>query len=179
MTCPWFSSLLEELESRLPGLAWIFVSEKREGEGADTRKQREGWPLSPYPECAHPSAPRIVEEVRSIRFNQEQEEELLQRHLSKTQSLGSRSSIDLREMASQQDLISALAHREKVPFSSPTRSVLIPPPYPAQPSLLSEELVQVFQDPPLQTPSPSSQGQWANLIRFHLFFFKRSGNPSL
>nr|KAF6381401.1 cation channel sperm associated 4 [Pipistrellus kuhlii] len=60
----------------------------------------------------------IVEEVRSIRFNQEQEEELLQRHLSKTQSLGSRSSIDLREMVSQQDLISALAHREKVQEST-------------------------------------------------------------
>ncbi|XP_054577050.1 cation channel sperm-associated protein 4 [Eptesicus fuscus] len=60
----------------------------------------------------------IVEEVRSIRFNQEQEEELLHRHSSKTQSMESRSSMDLREMTSQQDLITALVHREKVQEST-------------------------------------------------------------
>ncbi|EPQ13275.1 Cation channel sperm-associated protein 4 [Myotis brandtii] len=74
----------------------------------------------------------IVEEVRSIRFNQEQEQELLHRPLS-VQSMESKSSMDLSEMTSQQDLITALVHREKVPFPSPTRSVLTPPPYPAPP----------------------------------------------
>lgn len=59
-----------------------------------------------------------MEEVRSIRFNLEQEEELLQRHLSKILSLENKSSIDLREMASQQDLITALVHREKVQEST-------------------------------------------------------------
>ncbi|XP_036203021.1 cation channel sperm-associated protein 4 [Myotis myotis] len=60
---------------------------------------------------------KIVEEVRSIRFNQEQEEELLQRHLS-VQSMESKSSMDLHEMTSQQDLITALVHREKVQEST-------------------------------------------------------------
>ncbi|XP_005875320.1 PREDICTED: cation channel sperm-associated protein 4, partial [Myotis brandtii] len=55
----------------------------------------------------------IVEEVRSIRFNQEQEQELLHRPLS-VQSMESKSSMDLSEMTSQQDLITALVHREKV-----------------------------------------------------------------
>lgn len=49
MACPWFSSLMEELESRLPGLAWISISVKREGEGADTREQVGGLPLFPLP----------------------------------------------------------------------------------------------------------------------------------
>lgn len=78
----------------------------------------EDCPFPPYPEHVHPSAPRIVEEVRSIRFNQEQEEELLHRHLSKAQLMESKSSLDLREMASQQDLITALVHREKVQEST-------------------------------------------------------------
>ncbi|XP_050011569.1 cation channel sperm-associated protein 4 [Alexandromys fortis] len=60
----------------------------------------------------------IVEEVRSIRYNQEQEQELLQKHPSKTLSLHSESSLDMREVATQQDLISALVSREKVYESS-------------------------------------------------------------
>lgn len=67
---------------------------------------------------AHAPPSGSVEEVRSIRFNLEQEEELLQRHLSKILSLENKSSIDLREMASQQDLITALVHREKVQEST-------------------------------------------------------------
>ncbi|KAG8506716.1 Cation channel sperm-associated protein 4 [Galemys pyrenaicus] len=56
----------------------------------------------------------IVDEVRSIRFNQEQEEEMLHRHYSLSLSLESGSSIDIREMTRQQDLITALLTREKV-----------------------------------------------------------------
>lgn len=74
-----------------------------------------------------------MEEVRSIRFNQEQEEELLQRHMSKTQSMESKSSLDLREMTSHQDLITALVHREKVQF--PLLPDLCSPHHPPQPSL--------------------------------------------
>lgn len=90
-----------------------------------------------------------MEEVRSIRFNQEQEEELLHRHMS-TQTMESKSSMDIREMASHQDLITALVQREKVPFPSPTQPVLTPPPHPAQLSLVSEELV-----PSLSIPRPT------------------------
>lgn len=102
-----------------------------------------------------------MEEVRSIRFNQEQEEELLQRHLS-VQSMESKSSMDLHEMTSQQDLITALVHREKVPFPSPIRSVLTPPLYPAQPSLVSEELVQVclFLGPRPRHLAPAVTANW-------------------
>ncbi|XP_055254584.1 cation channel sperm-associated protein 4 [Moschus berezovskii] len=60
----------------------------------------------------------IVDEVRSIRFNQEQEEELMQRHLSWNISLESRSSVDIREMTREQDLITALVNRKKVQESS-------------------------------------------------------------
>ncbi|XP_059111136.1 cation channel sperm-associated protein 4 [Peromyscus eremicus] len=60
----------------------------------------------------------IVEEVRSILYNQEQEKELLHRHASKALSLESGSSLDMREVATQQDLISALVNREKVHDSS-------------------------------------------------------------
>uniref|UniRef100_A0A8C9CRE5 Cation channel, sperm associated 4 n=1 Tax=Peromyscus maniculatus bairdii TaxID=230844 RepID=A0A8C9CRE5_PERMB len=60
----------------------------------------------------------IVEEVRSILYNQEQEKELLHRHASKALSLQSGSSLDMREVATQQDLISALVSREKVHDSS-------------------------------------------------------------
>ncbi|XP_006159497.1 cation channel sperm-associated protein 4 [Tupaia chinensis] len=56
----------------------------------------------------------IVQEVRSIRFNQEQEEELLHRHLSLSLSFESGSSKDIREMAHEQDLLTALVNREKV-----------------------------------------------------------------
>lgn len=56
----------------------------------------------------------IVEEVRSIRYNQEQEKELLHKHTSKSLSFQSESSLDMREVATQQDLISALVSREKV-----------------------------------------------------------------
>uniref|UniRef100_A0A8C6W645 Cation channel, sperm associated 4 n=1 Tax=Nannospalax galili TaxID=1026970 RepID=A0A8C6W645_NANGA len=54
----------------------------------------------------------IVEEVHSIRYNQEQEEEMLHRHTSKSLCYQSESS--MREVATQQDLISALISREKV-----------------------------------------------------------------
>ncbi|KAM5322252.1 cation channel sperm-associated protein 4 [Glossophaga mutica] len=60
----------------------------------------------------------IVEEVRSIRFNQEQEEALLQRHVSKSLLMESKSSMDIREMTSQQDLLTALINREKVQESN-------------------------------------------------------------
>ncbi|KAM7100017.1 cation channel sperm-associated protein 4 [Molossus nigricans] len=65
----------------------------------------------------------IVEEVHSIRFNQEQEMELLHRHLSKTELMESHSTMDIRELTSQQDLITALINREKVQESYTT----IPP----------------------------------------------------
>lgn len=63
---------------------------------------------------------RIVEEVRSIRYNQEQEKELLHKHTSKSLSFQSESSLDMREVATQQDLISALVGREKerIPFAT-------------------------------------------------------------
>ncbi|EGW10193.1 Cation channel sperm-associated protein 4 [Cricetulus griseus] len=61
---------------------------------------------------------KIVEEVRSIRYNQEQEKELLLRHASKSLSSQTDSSLDIREVATQQDLISALVSREKVHDSS-------------------------------------------------------------
>ncbi|CAH7436621.1 Catsper4 [Phodopus roborovskii] len=60
----------------------------------------------------------ILEEVRSIRYNQEQEKELMHRHTSKSLSSQSDSSLDMREVATQQDLISALVSREKVHDSS-------------------------------------------------------------
>ncbi|XP_036991695.2 LOW QUALITY PROTEIN: cation channel sperm-associated protein 4 [Artibeus jamaicensis] len=60
----------------------------------------------------------IVEEVRSIRFNQEQEEALLHRHMSKSLLMESKSSTDIRDIASQQDLLTALVNREKVQESN-------------------------------------------------------------
>uniref|UniRef100_A0A8C5XHH8 Cation channel sperm associated 4 n=1 Tax=Microcebus murinus TaxID=30608 RepID=A0A8C5XHH8_MICMU len=56
----------------------------------------------------------IVKEVRSIRFNKEKEVELLQRRLSMNMVMESRSSIDIREVTRQQDLLTALITREKV-----------------------------------------------------------------
>ncbi|XP_016043382.1 cation channel sperm-associated protein 4 [Erinaceus europaeus] len=55
----------------------------------------------------------IVEEVRSIRFNKEQEEELLHRSFSQKLPVESRSSIDLRDAALEQDLLTALMQKEK------------------------------------------------------------------
>lgn len=63
--------------------------------------------------------PRIVEEVRSIRFNQEQEKVVLNRHVSKSLSILSQSTTEMREVATHQDLISALISREKVRVPSP------------------------------------------------------------
>uniref|UniRef100_A0A8C0ZVY7 Ion transport domain-containing protein n=1 Tax=Castor canadensis TaxID=51338 RepID=A0A8C0ZVY7_CASCN len=57
----------------------------------------------------------IVEEVRSILYNQEQEQELLRKHLSKSLSSRSTSSLDTHGIATQQDLLSA----EPVLSSSP------------------------------------------------------------
>ncbi|XP_008562291.1 PREDICTED: cation channel sperm-associated protein 4-like [Galeopterus variegatus] len=56
----------------------------------------------------------IVEEVRSIRFNQEQEKELMQKRVSVSLSLENGSSMDIREMTNQQDLLTALVNMEKV-----------------------------------------------------------------
>lgn len=81
-------------------------------------------PMLPQPlESTHPSAPRIVEEVRSIRFNQEQEEELMHKHLSLNASVESGSSLDIRDMTCQQDLITALINREKVHAASPSHPI--------------------------------------------------------
>ncbi|XP_054395731.1 cation channel sperm-associated protein 4 isoform X2 [Pongo abelii] len=60
----------------------------------------------------------IVEEVRAIRFNQEQESEVLNRHSSTSGSLETTSSKDIRQMSQQQDLLSALSNMEKVHDSS-------------------------------------------------------------
>ncbi|XP_040085564.1 cation channel sperm-associated protein 4 isoform X3 [Oryx dammah] len=77
----------------------------------------------------------IVDEVRSIRFNQEQEEELMQRHLSWNMSLESRSSVDIREMTREQDLITALVNRKKVQLLSfPLLPNQCPPHHLTQPS---------------------------------------------
>ncbi|KAL0605062.1 Cation channel sperm-associated protein 4 [Plecturocebus cupreus] len=59
----------------------------------------------------------IVEEVRAIRFNQEQEAEALQRRKI-SGSLETVSSKDLRQKSHQQDLLSALIDMEKVHDSS-------------------------------------------------------------
>ncbi|XP_062962439.1 cation channel sperm-associated protein 4 [Cynocephalus volans] len=56
----------------------------------------------------------VVEEVRSIRFNQEQEKELMQKRVSVSLSLENGSSLDIREMTNQQDLFTALVNMEKV-----------------------------------------------------------------
>lgn len=117
---------MEELESRPPGsshltrvhsLAWVSIRLK--GEDAGSGHQGRGGRTAPsflILELTHSSAPRVVEEVRSIRFNQEQEEELMHRHLSMSLSMENRSSMDIREVACQQDLITALVNKEKVHF---------------------------------------------------------------
>lgn len=100
----------------------------------DTREEvRRAAAFFPTLECTHSFTPRIVEEVRSIRFNQEQEEEILHKQMSMSLSTESRSSLDLREMACQQDLITALISMDKVQLPSPIQSMLTPPPRPVQP----------------------------------------------
>lgn len=83
-------------------------------------QERDGRAAPPTPSLGthSPSTFRIVDEVRSIRFNQEQEEELMQRHLSWNMSLESRSSVDIREMTREQDLITALVNRKRVQLLS-------------------------------------------------------------
>uniref|UniRef100_A0A2K6BSF5 Cation channel sperm associated 4 n=2 Tax=Macaca TaxID=9539 RepID=A0A2K6BSF5_MACNE len=66
----------------------------------------------------------IVEEVRAIRFNQEQEAEVMQRQSSTSGSLETTSSKDVRQMSQHRDLLSALVNMEKVCLPSPTQSVL-------------------------------------------------------
>lgn len=61
-----------------------------------------------------------MEEVRSIRFNQEQEKVVLNRHPSKSLSFLSESTTEMREVATHQDLISVLISREKVCVPFPT-----------------------------------------------------------
>lgn len=103
-------------------MAWVSLRDaseavREEGKGrVHTRGEMEG--LGQGAQCLF--CPRIVEEVRSILYNQEQEKELLHRHASKALSLQSGSSLDMREVATQQDLISALVSREKVRIPFPT-----------------------------------------------------------
>lgn len=58
-------------------------------------------------------------EVRSILFNQEQENAIMHKHTSKSTFL-SESSPDMHEVANKQDLITALVSREKVCVPLPT-----------------------------------------------------------
>ena len=74
-----------------------------------------------------------MEEVRSIRFNQEQEEELMHKPLSLTLSVVSGSSLDIRDMTCQQDLITALINREKVHAASLSYPIRARPPCPRTP----------------------------------------------
>lgn len=91
-------------------------------------------PLAQPSESTHPSARRIVEEVRSIRFNQEQEEELLNKYLSLNLSVVSGSSLDIRDMTYQQDLITALINREKVRAASLSYPASASPPRTPRPA---------------------------------------------
>lgn len=75
-----------------------------------------------------------MEEVRSIRFNQEQEEELLNKHLSLNLSVVSGSSLDIRDMTYQQDLITALINREKVRAASLSYPASASPPRTPRPA---------------------------------------------
>lgn len=83
-----------------------------------TREEMER--LQYHQQTRHLFFPRIVEEVRSIRFNQEQEDVIMHKHASKSLTFLGDSSPDIRDMATKQDLITALASREKVrvPFPS-------------------------------------------------------------
>jgi hypothetical protein len=128
------------------------VREGRLNEGCSPHQGRDGrgvfLPQTPCPLC-----PRIVEEVRSILYNQEQEQELLRKHLSKSLSSRSTSSLDTHGIATQQDLLSALINREKVWFSSPTQSVLTLLRSPAQ---LQAHLSRFLSFP-----------KWVNTLKFH------------
>ncbi|XP_028615799.1 cation channel sperm-associated protein 4 isoform X1 [Grammomys surdaster] len=64
----------------------------------------------------------IVEEVRSILFNQEQENAIMRKHTSKSTTFLSESAPDMHEVANQQDLITALVSREKV-YESTTNMI--------------------------------------------------------
>lgn len=83
-----------------------------------TREEMER--LQYHQQTRHLFSPRIVEEVRSIRFNQEQEDMIMHKHTSKSLTLLSESSPEIRDKVNKQDLIAALASREKVrvPFPS-------------------------------------------------------------
>ncbi|XP_031232783.1 cation channel sperm-associated protein 4 [Mastomys coucha] len=65
---------------------------------------------------------RIMEEVRSIRFNLEQESLIMHKPTSKSTTFLSESSVDVREIANKQDLITALVSRERV-YESTTNMV--------------------------------------------------------
>lgn len=107
-------------------------------------------------------APRIVEEVRSIRFNQEQEEELLHRHLSRSQDFETGSSVDIREVAQEQDLITALVNRERVCHPLSAQSVIALPFHPCPASRL------------LQIWPASCHLRWAVSLDATLSFSERS-----
>lgn len=107
-------------------------------------------------------APRIVEEVRSIRFNQEQEEELLHRHLSRSQDFETGSSVDIREVAQEQDLITALVNRERVCHPLSAQSVIALPFHPCPASRL------------LQIWPASCHLSWAVSLDATLSFSERS-----
>lgn len=83
--------------------------------------------------------------MRSIRFNQEQEEELMHKHLSLSLSVASGSSLDICDMTRQQDLITALVNREKVHVASLSYPIsACPQPHPAQPLPIKSNFL--FQD---------------------------------
>ncbi|XP_047726996.1 cation channel sperm-associated protein 4 isoform X3 [Prionailurus viverrinus] len=86
----------------------------------------------------------IVEEVRSIRFNQEQEEELMHKHVSLSLSVVSGSSLDIHDMTCQQDLITALINRDKVHAASLSYPISARPATP--PSSASAPLVKLSVD---------------------------------
>lgn len=128
----------------------------------------------PTLKCTHSFTPRIVEEVRSIRFNQEQEEEMLHKQLSMSLSAESKSSLDLREMACQQDLITALVNMDKVQLPSLIQSMLtLRPPPPTQSSLchigqgfcLFQDLVCPLGSHTLQQLPPIQQSSYGPSMR--------------
>ncbi|KAF3820160.1 hypothetical protein GH733_015669 [Mirounga leonina] len=99
---------------------------------------------------------QIVEEVRSIRFNQEQEEELIHKHLSLSLSVVSGSSLDIRDMTCQQDLITALINREKVQAASLSYPISARPPRPPAP-------------PPPPPPPPPPRPASATLVKLSVY----------
>ena len=164
-----------------------------QGAGPQGRDGRAA-PQPPPSECTHPSTFRIVDEVRSIRFNQEQEEELMQRYLSWNISLESRSSVDIREMTREQDLITALVNREKVqllsfpfllnqcsPHPATTPLVKVSDSFKVWPTPLDSQAPQ--QSPPIWLDSrfsgrpcpscraPHTEPSWSSAPSSFLFFF--------